>query len=94
MAPMETAETHADLLSLEQKILDNEEKRQLAEAMDLLKAEYRVALHLVYFEGLSYEETGRIMKKGRKQVENYVYRGKRALREILEERGHSRENKR
>ena len=62
--------------------------------MDLLKAEYRVALHLVYFEGLSYEETGRIMKKGRKQVENYVYRGKRALREILEERGHSRENKR
>ena len=26
------------------------------------------------------------MKKGRKQVENYVYRGKRALREILEEK--------
>ena len=94
LAPMETAETHADLLSLEQKILDNEEKRQLAEAMDALKAEYRIALHLVYFEGLSYEETGKIMKKGRKQVENYVYRGKRALREILEERGHSRENKR
>ena len=92
--PIETAEAHADLLSLEEKILGNEEKRQLAEAMDLLKAEYRVALHLVYFEGLSYEETGRIMKKGRKQVENYVYRGKRALREILEERGHSRENKR
>ena len=91
---METAETHADLLSLEQKILDNEEKRQLAEAMDALKAEYRIALHLVYFEGLSYEETGKIMKKGRKQVENYVYRGKRAPREILEERGHSRENKR
>ena len=94
VAPMETAETHADLLSLEQKILDNEEKRQLAEAMDALKAEYRIALHLVYFEGLSYEETGKIMKKGRKQVENYVNRGKRALREILEERGHSRENKR
>ena len=92
--PIETAEAHADLVSLEEKILDNEEKRQLAEAMDLLKAEYRVALHLVYFEGLSYEETGKIMKKGRKQVENYVYRGKRALREILEERGHSRENKR
>ena len=83
---METAEEHADLISLEQKILDSEEKRQLAEALDGIKEEYRTALHLVYLEGLSYEETARIMKKGRKQVENYVYRGKRALREILEEK--------
>jgi len=56
LAPMETAETQADLLSLEQKILDNEEKRQLAEAMDALKAEYRIALHLVYFEGMRHAE--------------------------------------
>lgn len=84
--PMETAEEHADLISLEQKILDSEEKRQLAEALDGIKEEYRTALHLVYLEGLSYEETAQIMKKGRKQVENYVYRGKRALREILEEK--------
>lgn len=87
LAPMETAEAHADLVSLEEKILDSEEKRQLAGAMERLKAEYRLALHLVYLEGLSYEETAKIMKKGRKQVENYVYRGKRALREILEEKG-------
>ena len=36
---------------------------------------------------LSYEDAARIMKKSRKQIDNLVYRGKIALRKILEKEG-------
>ena len=60
--------------------LQKERDIALHRAMDRLKPEYQTALHLVYFENLSYEETGRVLKKSRKQIENLVYRGKNALR--------------
>ena len=75
----------ADVKSLEQQVIDDERLRRVCEVMGQIKKEYRVALHLVYFEELSYEEVGRIMKKSRKQVENLIYRGKNAIRRILEE---------
>lgn len=77
----------ADLQTLEETVLDNEEKRQLNRALENLPADYRRALHLVFFEDLSYKEAAYVMKKSRKQVENLVYRGKLALREILEKEG-------
>ena len=38
---------------------------------------------MVYFEDMSYEETARVMKKSRKQVDNLLYRAKKELRIIL-----------
>lgn len=75
----------AEVKTLEQQVVYNERLRRVCEIMRQIKKEYRIALHLVYLEELSYDEAGRIMKKSRKQVENLVYRGKKAVREILEE---------
>lgn len=47
----------------------------------------KIAVHLVYFEGLSYEETGKVMKKSRKQIDNLLYRAKGKLKIALSEKG-------
>ena len=83
----ETLEELADLRTLEESVLRSEENRQLSRALEQVSEEYRTALHLVYFEDMSYEDAGRVMKKSRKQVENLVYRGKKAVRAILEKEG-------
>ena len=74
----------ADLKTLEDHVIRGEESRQLSRALGGIKEEYRTALHLVYIEELSYDEAGEIMKKSQKQVENLVYRGKKAAKAILE----------
>ena len=43
----------------------------------------RLAVHLVYFEELSYEEAARVMKKSKKQIDNLLYRAKSFLRSEL-----------
>lgn len=68
--------------------LQKERERILYRAMGRLKSDYRAALHLVYFEELSYEEAGQILHKSKKQIENLVYRGKNALRADLEKEGY------
>ena len=50
-------------------------------------ADYREALFLVYFEGLSHAETAAVMGKREKQVADLIYRGKNALRKRLEQEG-------
>lgn len=77
----------AEYISFENDMLRNEERKAVNAAVSRLKKDYGTALHLVYFEELSYEETGRIMHKTRKQVENLVYRAKNELRKILTEEG-------
>ena len=69
--------------SPEEKILKKERQRQARDALSRLKDDYRTALLLVYEEGLSYDEAGRVMKKTRKQVENLVYRAKQAVKDHL-----------
>lgn len=73
----------AEYYDLESHVVADEEKRELARAMETIKEEYRYALHLVYFEDMSYDEAGEVMGKTRKQIENLVYRGKQALRLVL-----------
>ena len=79
----------ADLQTLEDSVVQSEENRQLSRALGQVNEEYRTALHLVYLEDMSYDEAGYIMKKSRKQVENLIYRGKKAVRAILEKEGFS-----
>jgi len=49
-----------------------------------LPRDYRVALYLIYSEDCSYKEAAKIMNKTEKQITNLVYRGKKALKELLE----------
>ena len=74
-------------VSVEEMVIDDERKRLVNEAIRKLPEEMRVAVHLVYFENLTYEEAAKVMKKSRKQVDNLLYRAKGRLRTIIGEEG-------
>ena len=76
-------EVLADEINLEEQILKDERKRLVSEGLRQLPEDMQIAVHLVYFEDLSYEDTARVMKKTRKQVDNLLYRAKAMLRTIL-----------
>ena len=59
-------------------------ERQLYAALEQLKAEYREALYLVYWEDMSYQSVAAVMGKNVQQVTNLVHRGKKSLKGILE----------
>ncbi len=76
-----------DGASLEEIVLADERKRVINAALEALPEDMRVAVHLIYFEEMTYEEAARVMKKNRKQVDNLLYRAKKELRIILGEDG-------
>lgn len=71
----------------ENEIFLDERKKQLNTALFELKEDYRTALHLIYFEEMSYRDAAKVMKKSVKQIDNLVARGKTALRNKLEKEG-------
>ena len=87
MEELDEAQDCADRDLLENEILLSERKRIVNGALDKLPEDQRQAVHLVYFEELSYKEAAKIMKKSGKQVDNLLYRAKNALRTILGEEG-------
>ena len=68
-------------------LTEEPEARLLRTCMAELHEDYREALFLVYFEGLSHAETAAVMGKREKQVADLIYRGKIALRKRLEQEG-------
>lgn len=70
-------------ITLEELILLDERKQSLNRALNQLPEDMQTAVHLVYFEDLTYEDAAKIMKKNRKQVANLLYRAKEKLRTIL-----------
>lgn len=76
----------------EQGFLTRERDLQLHRALNRLPLPYRQVLHLTYFEGFSNAETGAILKKSRRQVENLLTRARKALREQLKQEGLSDED--
>ena len=52
-----------------------------------MKAEYREALYLIYYEDMSYRNAATVMKKSEEQITKLVYRGKQRLKAILEQEG-------
>jgi RNA polymerase sigma-70 factor (ECF subfamily) len=83
----ETDETADDRLQLEEMVLADERKRMIHSAIAQLPEDMRVAVHLIYFEDMTYDEAAKVMKKNRKQVDNLLYRAKKALRITLEKDG-------
>lgn len=77
----------ADREALEEKLLRDERKRIINEALSTLPEDMQTAVHLVYFEELSYDEAAKVMKKNRKQVDNLLYRAKNALRNAIGKEG-------
>jgi RNA polymerase sigma-70 factor (ECF subfamily) len=77
----------ADRALLEEKLLRDERKRIVSSALASLPEDMRTAVHLVYFEELSYDEAAKVMKKNRKQIDNLLYRAKNALRNAIGKEG-------
>lgn len=75
--------------SFEENIIKEEQKRILHNALLELPEDYRTALHLVYFDDMSYADAAKVMRKNVKQITNLVYRAKNSLRSILEKGGFS-----
>lgn len=73
--------------SLWEDFIKGERNRALNQAVVKLPEDMKIAVHLVYFEGLSYEEAGRVMKKSKKQIDNLLYRAKGKLKIALSEKG-------
>ncbi len=82
--PLSEAEAYiADSTDVAEEYLQDEEKAKLHHAIAALPEKQRTAIHLFYFEDLSYEETARVMKMSKKQVDNLLYRAKAELRSAL-----------
>ncbi len=73
----------ADEKMLEEIVLADERKRVVNAAIGRLSEDMRIAVHLVYFEDMTYDEAAKVMKKNQKQVDNLLYRAKKELRTIL-----------
>lgn len=71
--------------TLEELFLKDQRRRALHRALGQLPPEQRQAVHLVYFEGLSYRDTGAVMKKTPKQVDNLLTRARQSLHALLKE---------
>ena len=78
-----------DYAEIETRMIADDRSRRLHDALPRLNDNYRTALLLVYFEGMSYTEAAQTMHKTVKQIDNYVSRGKAALKKILTEEGFS-----
>ena len=77
-----------DARALVEEVVRTRERDEILHfCMQQLNSDYREALYLVYFEGMSYRQTSKIMGKNVKQITNMVYRGKIGLRKILEKEG-------
>lgn len=73
--------------SVEKEYLIKERKITLHHAMKKLNPDYFQVLYLTYFEGFSNDETAKVMKKSKRQIENLVYRARNALKKQLEKEG-------
>ncbi|SHJ58778.1 RNA polymerase sigma-70 factor, ECF subfamily [Hathewaya proteolytica DSM 3090] len=72
---------------MENSIIKDENDRHVYTAMCNLKSEYKVLLYLLYFEQLTYDEAGKILKKTNKQIKNLAYSARKSLKMILEKEG-------
>ncbi len=71
----------------EDAVMADARARAVNAAVATLPRDMRAAVHLVYFEDMSYSEAAAVLHKSVKQVDNLLYRAKKALRDLLGEEG-------
>ena len=74
----------SDYKSLEDDVIEDERWQRVSRAVEKLPEPMRAAVHLVYFEEMSYADAAKIMKKSEKQVDNLLYRAKGILKGLIE----------
>jgi RNA polymerase sigma-70 factor (ECF subfamily) len=76
----EELENSSDYKTIEDKIVQDEEKRLVFDSYKKLKPEYQRALYLYVFEELSYKEIARIMGKSLPQIKILIHRARNFIR--------------
>ena len=84
-ADEEYADSRIDIAA---DFFDAQERSALGAAVSCLSEPYREVIELYYYEHLSYAEIGAILGMAGKGVETRLYRARRALRRLLQEKGH------
>lgn len=79
-----------DLLEI---LIQEENKKELLSSIDELDDKYKNAIYLTNIEGLSYEETAKILGQTLSNTKTLIHRGKRNLRKILLRKGFNNMNK-
>ena len=74
-----------DLERIEKQIFKDENAVMLHKAMEKINPEYASLLRLLYFEEMTSEQAGKILKKSKRQIANLTYRAKNSLRHAMEE---------
>lgn len=77
---------------LENRYIQQEDQLIIHRTMKTLKPEYRQVLWLIYFEGFTCAEAGKIMKKSVPNTQTLVCRARQALKTKLLEEGFEYEN--
>lgn len=80
-------------MNLADKVIRNEDKIVLYEALSKLPEQYGQALKLTFLQGFTNEQAAKIMHKIKRQIEMLVYRGKIALKKQLQKEGFVYENR-
>lgn len=76
----------ADALLLEEKVIREEEKRELYAAMKQLKPDYERVLYLVDLEGVSYADAAQMLGKSDSQIKVLIHRARKRLKQKMEEK--------
>ncbi len=84
---VEVMTLEADTESVATAYLRDERKATLHRALGHLPQDYRVVLHLSFFENLKNPQIAAVLGKSTRQVENLLYRAKGALRTEMEKEG-------
>ena len=76
-----------------ESIIQEEDRKEIIEAIELLNEKYKNAIYLVKIEGLSYQEASEILGQTLQNTKNLIHRGKKELRKILLRKGFDEMNK-
>lgn len=80
-----------DAERIEEKVIKDERARILHMSLEKINPEYAALLRLVYFEDMTLDEAGKVLKKNKRQISNIMYRAKGSLKRVMEEEGISYE---
>lgn len=86
----ESPKVDKDVLEI---ITIEETKKELLSGIEELDDKYKNAVYLVNIEGLSYEETSKILGQTLQNTKSLIHRGKKELRKILLKKGFEEMNK-
>ena len=65
--------------------IQDSDDRELIDAVMTLPKQYRIVIHLYYYEDYSVSEIGKILDVSKSIVKNRLFRGRKMLKDILQE---------